>query len=80
MTEDCKRHFRQKLRDILVKLIRKFSYEIISSAIPKEQAMLHKRLKNLNKIESRKKKTKEQKRTQEESSDDEFNAKRRPKT
>lgn len=81
MNDDCHRHFRQKVRDILVKLIRKYGMETISGMIPASNAMLHKRLKNMNKAEEAKKKKKELRKLkkQENDEDTEFNAKRKPK-
>lgn len=81
MTEDCKRHFRQKVRDILVKLVRKFSIETVLSFIPTSDEMMHKRLKNIRKIEARKQKDKESRKVKEaEDNDDTFNIKRSPKS
>lgn len=80
ITDDCHRHFRQKVRDILVKLLRKYGFEAISGMIPSSNTMLHKRLKNIHKMEESKKKSRELKKSnQPETEDDEFNAKRRPK-
>lgn len=81
MTDDCKRHFRQKVRDILVKLVRKYSVEMIAGLIPASDEMMHKRLKNIRKIETRKQKSKDERGSKsEETSDEEFNVKRRPKS
>ncbi|XP_043269034.1 RRP12-like protein [Venturia canescens] len=81
MTDDCKRHFRQKVRDILVKLVRKYSTEVIAGLIPASDETMHKRLKNIRKIETRKQKSKEERGSKnEESSDEEFSVKRRPKS
>ena len=81
MSNDCQRHFRQKVRDILVKLTRKYGMETISSMIPASNVMLHKRLKNMNKMEMKKKKKRELKKLEKEGNEDdiEFDAKRRPK-
>ncbi|KAH0557965.1 RRP12-like protein [Cotesia glomerata] len=79
MTEDCKRHFRQKVRDILTKLIRKFGIEPISELIPQSDEIMHKRIKNIRKIEARKQKIKEE-RKKGEDSDEEFSVKRKPKS
>lgn len=81
MTDDCHRHFRQKVRDILVKLLRKYGMDTISVMIPVSNTILHKRLKNMNKVEEAKKKKKEMKKSnqQEIDEDNEFNPKRRPK-
>ncbi|XP_043521019.1 LOW QUALITY PROTEIN: RRP12-like protein [Frieseomelitta varia] len=82
MNNDCQRHFRQKVRDILVKLTRKYGMETISSMIPASNVMLHKRLKNMNKIEMKKKNKRELKKLEKEENEDdiEFDAKRRPKS
>lgn len=82
MNDDCQRHFRQKVRDILAKLLRKYGMETISAMVPASDTILHKRLKNINKIEEGKKKKRELRRSKEQESDEdsEFNAKRRPKS
>lgn len=81
MKEDCKRHFRQKVRDIFIKLIRKYGIGPISDMVPASDVILHKRLKNINKVEDAKRKNREIKRAKQlESDDTEFNAKRRPKS
>nr|XP_033324952.1 RRP12-like protein [Megalopta genalis] len=80
MTEDCQRHFRQKVRDILIKLLRKYGMEAISGMIPSSNVVLHKRLKNLNKLEETKKKNRELKKSKQDKEEDEFNATRRPKS
>ncbi|EGI69855.1 PREDICTED: RRP12-like protein [Acromyrmex echinatior] len=83
MSEDCKRHFRQKVRDIFTKVIRKYGIGSISSMVPASDVILHKRLKNINKIENAKKKKRELERArklQERNSDEEFDAKRKPKS
>ncbi|XP_015188841.1 PREDICTED: RRP12-like protein [Polistes dominula] len=82
MNDNCKRHFRQKVRDIFTKLIRKFSIKVISPMIPTSDVILHKRLKNINKVEQLKKKNKELKKMKKSEKDDdnEFSAKKRPKS
>ncbi|XP_032675287.1 RRP12-like protein [Odontomachus brunneus] len=82
MKDDCKRHFRQKVRDIFTKLIRKFGIGPISDMVPATDVILHKRLKNINKFEDAKRKNREMKRMKqlENDNDTEFNAKRRPKS
>lgn len=82
MTEDCKRHSRQKVRDIFTKLIRKYGFGLISSVVPTSDVILRKRLKNINKTEDakRKKRELERARKSERDSDEEFDIKRRPKT
>lgn len=80
MTEDCKRHCRLKIRDILVKMVRKFGIEPIINMVPQSDEMMLKRLKNIRKIENRKQKTKDDKKNKEEDSEEEFNLKRMPKS
>lgn len=82
MKNDCKRHFRQKVRDIFTKLIRKFGIGPISGLVPVTDVILHKRLKNINKFEDAKRKNREMKRMKqvENDNDTEFNNKRRPKS
>lgn len=80
MTDDCKRHFRQKVRDIMIKLIRKFGTDVITGMVPVSDQIMHKRLKNIRKIETRKQKLKEQTNNKKnDESDEEFNVKRKPK-
>jgi len=62
MTDDCKKHFRQKTRDILDKLVRKFGFEVILGQVPSEDTITHKRLKNLHKIQARQKRERENRR------------------
>lgn len=63
MTDDCKRHFRLKIRDFLVLLVRKFGFDVVSSVAPKNDAVLAKRLKNIKKLKIRKEKSREAKRS-----------------
>lgn len=79
MTEDCKRHFRLKVRDILTKLIRKYGFEIIANLVPTTDEIMHKRIKNIRKIETRKQKSKHDKPGKNED-EDELLTKRGPKT
>ncbi|KAL0112098.1 hypothetical protein PUN28_013375 [Cardiocondyla obscurior] len=82
MTEDCKRHFRIKVRDIFTKLIRKYGFNSISSMVPNSDVTLHKRLKNINKVEDTKKKRRELERAKitEQDNSEEFDVKKRPKS
>lgn len=74
MTDDCKRHFRLKVRDILDRLVRKYGYETITPHIPASDTIMYKRLKNLRKLNARKKKMKERRKEEQEEDDtyDEF--------
>lgn len=82
MNEDCKRHFRQKVRDIFTKLIRKYGIGTISGIVPASDVILHKRLKNIHKVEEMKKKSRELRKMKQNEKDEEseFSAKRRPKS
>lgn len=72
MTEDCKRHFRLKVRDILDRLVRKYGCDSITPHVHESDKVMHRRLRNLRKLNARKKKQKEvQKKEEEEQSDDE---------
>lgn len=78
MTEDCKRHFRIKVRDILDRLVRKFGCESISPHVPSTDTVMHKRLRNLRKLNARKKKQKEASR-RDQDDDEEFTVKSKPR-
>lgn len=78
MTDDCKRHCRLKVRDILVKMVRKFGIEPILNMVPETDETMRKRLKNIRKIENRKQKTKDDGKNQNDS-EEEFALKRMPK-
>ena len=77
MTDDCKRHFRQKVRDILVKLVRRYGIETITGLVPKSDELMHKRLRNIRKIETRKQNAREDGKKTKNKEEDEM--KRRPK-
>ncbi|XP_048507370.1 RRP12-like protein isoform X2 [Athalia rosae] len=84
MTDDCKRHFRQKVRDLLVKLVRKYGADLITGLVPSSDEIMHKRLRNIKKIQVRKQKMKDQKKLDDSNKrgwdDEEFSVKARPKT
>ncbi|XP_037092743.1 RRP12-like protein [Pollicipes pollicipes] len=71
MTPDCKRHFRQKTRDLLTVFVRKFGFDVIFGLAPSGDVVLQKRLKNIRKLEQRKKADREARKQQTEASDDE---------
>lgn len=80
MTDDCKRHSRQKVRDIIIKLVRKFGADVITCMVPTTDQTMLKRLKNIRKIEARKHKLKDNdKKEKDDESDEEFNVKKKPK-
>ena len=49
MSEDCKRHFRLKTKFLYERMVRKFGWDFVSSLVPKNDEVTHKRLKNMRK-------------------------------
>lgn len=81
MTEDCKRHFRLKVRDILDRLVRKYGSDSLTPHIPASDTVMYKRLRNLRKLNARKKKRKEAGENEESGSEEEeFAVSAKPKT
>jgi len=80
MTEDCKRHFRLKVRDILDRLVRKYGCDSITPHIPTTDTVMYKRLRNLRKLHARKKKQKDSAADQESESEEEFSVNAKPKS
>lgn len=74
MTDDCKRHFRLKVRDVLDRLVRKYGCDSLTPHIPASDTIMYKRLRNLRKLNVRKKRMKEQRKGEddEDSTYDEF--------
>ena len=79
MSDDCKRHFRLKVRDILDKLVKRFGCEALTPHIPPDDAIMYKRLKNIRKLMERKKRQKESVKEDEAEEEDEFLVKVKPK-
>lgn len=83
MTEDCQRSFRTKVRDILDRLLRKYGSECLTPYIPTTDTVMYKRLRNLKKLNARKKRQKDERKQQDDSDDDnqeEFIVQSKPKT
>lgn len=83
MTEDCQRHFRMKVRNMLSRLVRKFGCDAISPHIPPNDTVMYKRLRNLRKLQNRQKRQKEQEKEDQENDvdmEEEFMVKARAKT
>jgi len=57
MPEDCRRHYRVKTKFLLERLVRKFGWDFVSSLVPREDAKMHKRLKNMRKEMARRART-----------------------
>lgn len=55
MTDDCKHHFRLKTRYLFDRLVRKLGFDTIVAMVPASDVITHKRLRNLRKIQTRKK-------------------------
>ncbi|XP_049862058.1 RRP12-like protein [Schistocerca gregaria] len=82
MTEDCKRHFRLKTRNILSRFVRKYDYDTIANMIPSSDTVMHKRLKNIRKVQSKKKRDKEKSEvgSSDDDEDEQFKIKGQPKS
>ncbi|KAG5889831.1 hypothetical protein JTB14_023156 [Gonioctena quinquepunctata] len=80
MTEDCKRHFRLKIRDILDRLVRKYGCESLTPFVPHNDTVMYKRLRNLRKLNARKKRRKESDKEDVSSDEEEFTVKAKPKS
>ncbi|XP_066153745.1 RRP12-like protein [Euwallacea fornicatus] len=82
MTEDCKRHFRLKVRDILDRLVRKYGADCVIQFVSKSDEVMLKRLKNLRKLNERKKRGKKDQKEEEDDGDTmaEFVLKSKPKS
>lgn len=79
LIEDCKRHFRLKIRDILDRLIRKYGCESLTPFVPHNDTVMYKRLRNLRKLNARKKRRKLSEKEDELSDDEDFTVKAKPK-
>lgn len=80
MVQDCKRHFRIKIKDIFVRLLRKYGDDVIFHMIPTHDAALVKQVKNMIKIRRRKSKDKQKNEAEENDEEEEFSVKSKPKT
>ncbi|KRT79477.1 hypothetical protein AMK59_7165, partial [Oryctes borbonicus] len=79
MTDDCKRHFRLKLRDILDKFVRKYGCEALTPHVPADDVIMYKRLRNLRKLNARKKRLKDSA-SEDEEIDEDFLVKAKPRS
>lgn len=83
MVQDCKRHFRCKIKDIFTRLLRKYGDSVVFQLVPSHDEVLIKQVKNLIRIRRQKEKNKNRRKTSEsenEDDEDEFNVKSKPKT
>jgi ribosomal RNA-processing protein 12 len=81
MTEDCKHHFRLKTRNLFDRLVRKFGFDTIVANVPASDVITHKRLRNLRKIQAKKRNMQAKENQDENESDPEksFAVKAQPK-
>uniref|UniRef100_A0A8D8RL83 RRP12-like protein n=1 Tax=Cacopsylla melanoneura TaxID=428564 RepID=A0A8D8RL83_9HEMI len=79
MSHDCKRHFRIKVKDIFVRLLRKYGDDTIFHMIPSHDVAIVKQVKNMIKIRRRKNKEKT-KNSESDNEEEEFSVKSKPKT
>ncbi|XP_068623812.1 RRP12-like protein [Battus philenor] len=70
MSDDCKRHSRTEIGYFLARMTRKYGAETVEKLIPTNDEVMLKRLRNIRKMESRKKRMKDDKRGQTESDSD----------
>uniref|UniRef100_A0A3Q3K3T3 Uncharacterized protein n=1 Tax=Monopterus albus TaxID=43700 RepID=A0A3Q3K3T3_MONAL len=68
ISDDVRRHFRTKLKNIFTKFIRKFGFELVKSMLPAEH---HKVLVNIRKAEARTKRRKQAAEQRDDSENDE---------
>ncbi len=70
MNEDCLRHHRTQVTKVLTRLVRKFGYELVCGMVPKDDEIMHKRLKNIHKEQARKKRNEEKKLSERDDDED----------
>ncbi|XP_049879391.1 RRP12-like protein [Pectinophora gossypiella] len=70
MSEDCKRHSRLEIGYFLNRMMRKYGADTIEKLIPPADEVMLRRLRNLRKIENRKKRMKDGQRDQDQSDSD----------
>lgn len=84
MTDDNKRHYRTKTRDILARFVRWYGADTILALVPQSEKVMCMRLRNMRKIQERKKRQRqaelEAKKNKEEENDIQFSVKSKPKS
>lgn len=81
MDEDCKRHSRLEIGYFLTRMMRKFGADTIEKLIPQSDEVMLKRLRNIRKMDNRKKRQKDGQRDQsDQASDDDMPIKGTSKT
>ncbi|XP_041971628.1 RRP12-like protein [Aricia agestis] len=79
MSDDCKRHSRLEIGYFLTRMTRKFGADTVEKLVPSEDVVMLKRLRNIRKMDNRKKRMKDG-REQDEDSGSEFDVKGTSKT
>lgn len=85
MTDDNKRHYRTKTRDILARFVRWYGADTILQLVPQSEKVMCMRLRNMRKIQERKKRQRqaelEAKKSKEDDDNDDiqFSVKAKPK-
>lgn len=73
MSEDCKRHTRTELGNLLTRLMRKYGADTIGRLIPETDEGMQRKIRYMRKMDSRKKRQRELRKTQKgDDSDDEI--------
>ncbi|KAJ8712879.1 hypothetical protein PYW08_008183 [Mythimna loreyi] len=70
MPEDCKRHSRLEIGYFLTKMMRKFGADTVEKLIPQTDEVMLRRLRNIRKMDNRKKRQKENQRDQSDNDSD----------
>lgn len=84
MTDDNKRHYRTKTRDILARFVRWYGADTILALVPQSEKVMYMRLRNMRKIQERKKRQRqadlEGKKGKDDDDDIQFSVKSKPKS
>ncbi|CAH0758421.1 unnamed protein product [Diatraea saccharalis] len=80
MSEDCKRHSRLEIGYFLSRMLRKYGSDTIEKLIPSSDEVMLRRLRNIRKMDNRKKRLRDGQREQSDESDTEFSVKGTSKT
>lgn len=70
MTDDCKRHFRLKVRYLLDLLVRKYGCDSLTPHVPLSDTVMYKRLRAVRKLQAQKKRQRDAKDGEDEEDED----------
>lgn len=62
MAEDCKRHSRLEIGYFLARMVRKYGAAVVEKLIPSEDEVMIRRLRNIRKVDNRKRRAREERR------------------